>query len=70
MEDIMYKDLSYAINGILFEVQNKLGTKFQEKHYIRAVCALLDKRKIPYLLEVPITIILKENYLAHSERTC
>lgn len=56
MEGIIYKELSYVVNGILFEVQNKLGTKFQEKHYVKAVCALLKQKSIPFLLEVPFTI--------------
>lgn len=56
MEEIIYKDLSYVINGILFEVQNKLGTKFQEKHYVRAVCTLLKAKHIPFQIEVPFTV--------------
>lgn len=50
------KELSYTIRGLLFKIQNDIGTKFQEKHYLRALCALLDKLQIPYQIEVPFTL--------------
>ena len=56
MGDIIYKDLSFRLNGILFAVQNKLGTKFQEKHYLKAVCAYLDAENISYATEVPLQV--------------
>lgn len=56
MEELVYKDLSYKLNGILFTVQNKLGTKFQEKHYSKAVCSLLKENGLPYRTEVPFQI--------------
>jgi len=56
MPELVHKELSYQLNGILFEVQNKLGTKFQEKHYQRAICALLDKNNISFETEVPIHV--------------
>jgi len=55
-EEIIYKELSYVVNGILFTVQNILGTKFQEKHYVRAVCKLLKNQNVPFRIEVPFTI--------------
>lgn len=56
MAELLHKDLSYKLNGIFFEVQNKLGTKFQEKHYLRAVCRLLTERNIPFKVEVPFKV--------------
>lgn len=32
---LVYPKLSYILMGILFEVHNKLGTKYQEKHFLR-----------------------------------
>ena len=52
MTDLIEKDLSYKLNGIFFAVQNKLGTKFQEKHYLKAICSLLKEQKIPFKTEV------------------
>ena len=34
---LIFPELSYILMGILFEVHNKLGTKYQEKHYQRAI---------------------------------
>lgn len=56
MGELVYKELSYQLNGIFFEVQNKLGTKFQEKHYLKAVCSLLENHKIPFRIEVPFQV--------------
>lgn len=63
MERIIYKDLCYQLNGILFNVQNTLGTKFQEKHYAMAVCAYLDELRIPYTTEFPFTVKVKQRIL-------
>lgn len=56
MTELVYKDLSYQLNGIFFSVQNKLGAKFQEKHYQRAICSLLKKADIPFRAEVAFDI--------------
>ncbi len=56
MGDVIYKDLSFQLNGILFTTQNKLGTKFQEKHYSKAVCAYL----VPYKTEFPFEVKINE----------
>lgn len=43
MADIVHKELSYKIVGILFSVHKQLGNRYQEKYYQRAVeKALLD----------------------------
>jgi len=42
--------------GILFEVHNKLGTKYQEKHYQRAVEIKLEELKIPFEREKKIDV--------------
>jgi len=63
MEGIIYKELSYVINGILFKVQNKLGTKFREENYVRAVCALLRKKGIPFALKVPFIVTFEGEFM-------
>lgn len=60
---ISLNDLSFKIRGLLFKLQNDLGTKFQEKHYQRALCTLLDGEKIFYQTEVPFTLKYKNNPL-------
>ena len=53
---LIYPELSYLIMGILFEVHNKLGTKYQEKHYQRAIEIKLKELKIPYEREKNVKI--------------
>lgn len=55
-QEILYKDLCYALNGIFYKVQNELGTKFQEKHYCIAIAKLLDEAGIDYQREVPFRL--------------
>lgn len=55
-EKLIYPELSYIIMGILFEVHNKLGTKYQEKHYQRVIEIKLKELKIPYQREMKIEI--------------
>jgi len=53
---LIYPELSYILMGVLFEVHNKLGTKYQEKHYQRAIEIKLKELKIPYQKELSIDI--------------
>ena len=53
---LVYPELSYMLMGILFEVHNKLGTKYQEKHYQRAVEIKLEELKIPFEREKKIDV--------------
>lgn len=55
-EKILYPELSYMLMGLLFEVHNKLGTKYQEKHYQRAIEIKLKELSIPYKKEAQIKI--------------
>ena len=62
---IIYKELSYKIVGILFEVFNELGAGYQEKYYEKAIeKCLLDEninhiRQAPYVLKMRGEIIGK-----------
>lgn len=56
MAELVYPELSYKLNGVFFKVQNKLGTKFQEKHYVKAICSLLKELKISFKTEFPFKI--------------
>ena len=53
---LVYPELSYILMGILFEVHNKLGTKYQEKHYQRAIEIKLKELNIPYKREVKVNV--------------
>ncbi len=41
--DLIYPELSYKINGILFDVYNKLGPGHKEKYHQLAVCEALKQ---------------------------
>jgi len=42
--------------GLLYEVHNKLGTKYQEKHYQRALETLLKREKMKHEREYSINV--------------
>lgn len=48
VNDLIYPELSYKIVGILFKVHSKLGPRFQEKYYQRAIEIELKRQKILY----------------------
>jgi len=50
--ELLYPEMSYQLMGVLFEIHNTLGNKFQEKHYQRAIEIQLKKLAIPYRKEV------------------
>ena len=52
MVDLIYKDLSYVINGIAFKIDNEIGYGFDEKIYADAFEELLKKGKLKYQREV------------------
>ena len=67
MTDLIYKDLSYKITGLIYEIDNLIGAGQSEKVYADAFEKLLIKNQISYLREVyfPIKIdgqIIKKFY--------
>jgi len=59
MEKIIEKELSYRINGLLFEVHNELGRFCREKQYGDYFEKLLINEKIEYEREksLPLEVI-------------
>ena len=51
MEEIIYKELSYTINGILFQVQNDLGRYCNEKQVCDKIEFYLKEKNIQYRRE-------------------
>jgi GxxExxY protein len=59
VEKIIYKELSYKIVGILFEVYNSLGYGYQEKYYERAIERLFIFKNVQYKKQVSYKIAFK-----------
>lgn len=60
----MYKDLSYKIVGILFEVYNKLGYGYREKYYEKAITEYFNQEKIKYKRQAAYKIAIKDKVIA------
>jgi GxxExxY protein len=58
---ILYRDLSYRINGLLFEVHNKLGRYCRERQYGDALESVLKEAHIVFEREKAISLPLVEN---------
>ena len=46
VDKVIYKELSYQIVGLLFEVHNELGYGYKEKYYEEAIARLFIKNKV------------------------
>ena len=57
MPEIIQKDLSYKIMGILFSVQNALGNRYQEKYYQRAIEEAFKIEKIKFKRELCVDLM-------------
>ncbi len=54
--DVIHPELSYAVGGVLFETQDRLGRFCREKQYCDIIEALLLEQKIPYVREAEIVL--------------
>ncbi|MEO8210902.1 MAG: GxxExxY protein [bacterium] len=66
MSELIYKQESYMIIGICFEVYNKLGRGFLEVVYKDAIEYELNINKIPYTREKSYDIVYKDILLKHK----
>jgi GxxExxY protein len=53
-QEIIYKELSYRLNGICFKIHNELGRFCRERQYCDAVEKRLEEAGIPYVREYRI----------------
>jgi len=59
MTDLLYKQLSYKISGLIFEVDNTVGYGQTEKVYGDAFEVLLKREDISYLREIYFPIMIE-----------
>ncbi len=57
-KQIVLKDESYRLMGLLFEIQNKLGSVYKEKNYQDAIEEVLKREQIPFEREKTVAIKL------------
>ncbi len=65
-EKIIFKELSYKITGLLFDVHNNLGRFCREKQYGDAFEGLLKGSKIDYQREMALPLKLVDNNLTNK----
>lgn len=56
---IIYKNLSYKIVGVLFDVYNELGYGYQEITYEKAIAKCFDNEMINYKRQAPYKVLFK-----------
>ncbi|MEK7502201.1 MAG: GxxExxY protein [Patescibacteria group bacterium] len=60
MPEIVERELSYKIMGILFLVHNQLGNRYQEKYYQRAIEEGLKEQEIRYKKEILVDLMFNK----------
>lgn len=66
MSDLIYKEESYKIIGVLFDVYNNLGAGFLEIVYKDAIEYEFKKLNIPYKREKEYKVKYKDIILSHT----
>lgn len=66
MSDLLYKDESYEIIGVLFEVYNNLGSGFSEIVYKDAIEYEFKTRNIEFEREKEYRVTYKDTILSHK----
>jgi GxxExxY protein len=65
-DKVVYKELSYRIVGILFEVYNELGYGHKEKNYEEAIAHSFTENEILFKRQAPYAIKFKEKVVGKS----
>jgi len=58
-DKILYKDLSYKIMGIIYDIYNELGYGYQEKIYQKSIESALAKSEIKFKSQCPYKVMYK-----------
>jgi GxxExxY protein len=60
---LIYKELSYEIVGILFDVYNQVGPGYNEKYYEKAISSGLAKKNITFQSQVPANLTYNQEVI-------
>jgi len=63
LNNIIYRELSYTINGLCFRVHNELGRFCREKQYANRFEQLLNINGIKYVREIKIPFVFKDELI-------
>jgi len=66
--NIVERELSYKIVGVLFEVHRELGGQYQEKYYQRAVAKALEVANIPFEEQIAVDLSFKSEKIGKYYR--
>ncbi|MAG11533.1 MAG: GxxExxY protein [Parcubacteria group bacterium] len=68
MDDkVVYKELSYKIVGLLFEVYNALGYGYQERYYERALAKCFKDEGISFKQQVQYRIMFRDEEIGRYQ---
>lgn len=56
---VVYKELSYELVGILYDVYNELGYGHPERYYQKAIADELKRHNLPFKQQVPFSLKYK-----------
>jgi len=62
-EKVIYKDLSYQVMGVMFEVYNELGYGYQEKYYEKAIAKVFAEKGLSYKQQVAYKVKFKGEFI-------
>lgn len=63
MAEIIHKELSFKVIGLLYDIYNNLGAGYQEKYYQNAIRMAFEKEKIPFLEQVRTDLDYKGKFI-------
>jgi len=63
MGELIYKDLSYRVIGLVYDVYNSIGFGYREKYYQRALASEFEESKINLKKELPVKLKYKERVI-------
>ncbi len=62
-KDLIYPDLCYQIMGVLFDVWSKLGFRYKEKFYQKAITQGFEISRLHFKEQLPVRIYYKGKFL-------
>ena len=63
MTELVHKELSYKIIGVLFEAYNRLGYGYQEKYYQKAIAECLREAGLYFIEQAPYKVKMKDKII-------